>query len=771
MEYLLGFFFTSKYIFGRSGNTDMYYLFSIFVLLFYFFKRKEKLKLIAKIMMPLTIICIMMCVFYQNINIGRCIIFFLKILLDITLFVLVLTNCKKWKMNVFVRTISLIHGIETIFALILPNSTLWEAENLINNADSISRLRLFYMDPGTMAFASGLVLVILVYLLINEEVKWHYILGIFVMITDLYLSYGLGGISCALVAIIFILIVSFISNRTNKMFKLKKNIMAVVITTIVLVVSVCLSSTYVGRIRNVFDGSDYMLNVKLIEPLKSVTSVLKETNYFGVGFGNGNTAYALNLIGSDKAYPNSFIRLTAEGGLFGILLILFVVIIFGYYCIKYGNVIDKALYAYVVLYQFIGGYFTDATNFLIYGWILGDCLNNKISITGRCKLKLLVQEKKDKLKIAMIGHKRIPSREGGVEIVVEELSKRYVKLGHEVDAYNRSGQNVAGKEFNVVNYDELKEYEGIKIIRIPTIQRKGIAAFVYSFLASIYVVTKDYDVVHYHAEGPCLFLWVPNLFGIRTVATIHGLDWQRTGKWGSFASSIIKLGEIIAVYFADEIIVLSKRAQNYFLDVYNRKTYLIPNGVNKPKSKKPVLIKKKYGLKGNDYYLALSRLTREKRIDLLIESFKSLKTDKKLVIAGGSSDSGEYVNYLHDLANGDDRIIFTGFVQGKELEELYSNAYVYCLPSELEGMPLSLLEAMSYGNCCLTSDIPECTDVTRNMGISFITNDVKSLTKTLKKLEDNQNLINKFKRSSEAYICNKYNWDDVVAKTLPLYQN
>ena len=143
------------------------------------------------------------------------------------------------------------------------------------------------------------------------------------------------------------------------------------------------------------------------------------------------------------------------------------------------------------------------------------------------------------MKIAMIGHKRIPSREGGVEIAVEELSTRLVKDGYEVDVYKRKGKNVQDKNADKEN-KKLKEYKGVKIISIPTINKKGIDALIYSVLATIRALFGHYDVIHYHAEGSCAMLWLPHLFGIKTVATIHGLDWQRS-KWGRNSNKIYKV--------------------------------------------------------------------------------------------------------------------------------------------------------------------------------------------------------------------------------------
>lgn len=374
---------------------------------------------------------------------------------------------------------------------------------------------------------------------------------------------------------------------------------------------------------------------------------------------------------------------------------------------------------------------------------------------------------KDKLNIAMLGHKRIPSREGGIEIVVEELSTRMVEAGHSVTCYNRSGHHVSGKEFDG---GPLKEYQGVKLKSVFTINRKGLAAMTSSFFGAICAAFGKYDVVHFHAEGPCAMLWLPKLFGKRCVATIHGIDWQRA-KWGGFASKYIKFGEKVAAKYADEIIVLSEGVQKYFMDTYGRKTIFIPNGVNRPILRSPQLIKEKFGLDKDEYILFLGRLVPEKGITYLIEAFRGVTTDKKLVIAGGSSDTEAFMQELKELAEGDERIVFTGFVQGQMLEELYSNAYVYTLPSDLEGMPLSLLEAMSYGNCCLTSDIAECAEVVEDKAILFKKSDIPDLQEKLQHACDNPDAVKKQKNGAADFICQKYNWDDVVKQTLELYQS
>lgn len=371
------------------------------------------------------------------------------------------------------------------------------------------------------------------------------------------------------------------------------------------------------------------------------------------------------------------------------------------------------------------------------------------------------------LKIAMIGHKHIPSREGGVEIVVEELSTRMAKQGYSVTCYNRGGKHALDKNQTL---DNQKEYKGVRLKKVLTIDLKGLAAMTSSFFGTLKILFSKANVVHYHAEGPCAWIWIIHFFSKkRIVVTIHGLDWQRA-KWGGFATKYIKFGEKMAAKYADEIIVLSKNVQDYFKKEYNRATHFIPNGVSMPKIEKTEIIKKKYNLEKDDYILFLGRIVPEKGVHYLIEAFKNIKIDKKLVIAGGSGDTDSYFRELKEKAGNDKNIIFTGFVQGKELEELYSNAYIYCLPSDLEGMPLSLLEAMSYGNCCLTSNILECATVIEDKGITFKKSDGKDLENKLQELCNNAKKVKKYQKQSQNYILQKYNWDDVVDRTLELYR-
>lgn len=368
------------------------------------------------------------------------------------------------------------------------------------------------------------------------------------------------------------------------------------------------------------------------------------------------------------------------------------------------------------------------------------------------------------MKIAIIGHKRIPSNEGGIEKGVEQHAVRMVARGHSVTVYNRGGHNVFGKEYDREKY---KEYKGVKIVTIPT--TKGAASVpIYSFLATLHAAICRYDCVSFRASGPCAMIPLAKFFGLRVVASLHGIDSQRD-KWGGFASKYLEFGEKMAAKKADVCLVLSKNMKEYIDTRYHTNSVLFANGIDKPEYHKPEIIMKKYSLEKDNYILSLGRIVPEKGIHYLINAYRKCKTDKKLVIAGGAESNKDYYNQLLELAKGDERIIFTGFVVGQEIQELYSNAFIFVLPSNLEGMANSLLEAMSYSNCCLISDIPENTEVVNDKAEWFKKGDEISLQGKLQKLLDNPKVVQEYKSNAGEYILKKYSWDLIVDQMLRVY--
>ena len=368
-------------------------------------------------------------------------------------------------------------------------------------------------------------------------------------------------------------------------------------------------------------------------------------------------------------------------------------------------------------------------------------------------------------RIAMIGHKYIPSRDGGVEVVVSNLAPHLQESEYDVTCYNRTN-----KEFRQRRKDKPlpKEYRRVRLIWTPTVDRRGLAAISSSIIATIMAAFSRFDLVHFHAEGPCVLCWLPRLFGKKVVVTIHGLDHQRE-KWGKLASAYILRGEKSAVCYAHKIIVLSEGMKTYFREKYGRETVLIPNGIDPVENKTADEITKKFGLAFQEYILFVGRLDPGKGIRYLLEAYQKLKTDKKLVIVGGSSDTDDYVKQLHEMTVDNPSVIFTGFQQGQILEELYSNAYLYVLPSDHEGMPLTLLEAMNYGCCCVTSDIAECSDVLNGSGVTFPCGNSDALREVLQDLCDHPEKTEALRSEARKEVSSKYTWEEITAQTHKLY--
>lgn len=369
------------------------------------------------------------------------------------------------------------------------------------------------------------------------------------------------------------------------------------------------------------------------------------------------------------------------------------------------------------------------------------------------------------MRIAMIGHKRYGSHEGGVEVVVTRLARSLVELGHEVVCYDRGGLDVAaGGKFHGERI-----VDGVRVVPVRTVDARGLAALTSSFAATAAAVKAKPDIVHYHAEGPCVPLPLAHYAGIRTVATIHGLDWRRA-KWGRTAAAYIRLGERSAARFSDALIVLSQAAQRYFTNAYAREAHVIPNGVDPAESRPADAIRARWGLEEGSYLLFVGRLVPEKRIELLMEAFRGIKTDKRLVITGNGSDTPAYELSLRKAAAGDERVLFTGFVEGERLAELYSSACCYVLPSDVEGMSMSLLEAMSYGCCCITSDIPECADVIGDAGLTFRAGDAASLRDRLVAVLEDGAEMRSLGSAARDRVRLNYSWDAVVRRTLEVYR-
>jgi len=360
------------------------------------------------------------------------------------------------------------------------------------------------------------------------------------------------------------------------------------------------------------------------------------------------------------------------------------------------------------------------------------------------------------MKIAMLGTKGIPATWGGIERHVEEIATRLVAMGHDVTVYCRPHYTTTKEKY----------YKGVRLRKLPTIPTKNLDAIVHTFLATMDIMMEDYDIVHYHAIGPATLAILARMAGKNTVVTVHGLDWQRE-KWGKQAKLFLKFGERASVLFPYSTITVSKFLKQYLEEKYRRPVTYIPSAVTEPVLLPPDKIRA-YGIGERDYILFVARLVPEKGCHYLIEAYERLDPKFKLVIAGGSSHSDEYVADLQKHAS--DRIIFTGYVYGDTLHELYTNAYCYVQPSTIEGLPVTLLEAVAYGNCVIASDIPANMEVVADAGVTFESQNVDDLCRALSMVINDPVLAREFGERAKVRGVEEYDYDSVTEKTEKLYR-
>lgn len=364
------------------------------------------------------------------------------------------------------------------------------------------------------------------------------------------------------------------------------------------------------------------------------------------------------------------------------------------------------------------------------------------------------------MKIAIIGQKGIPARFGGVEKHVEDLATHLVGQGHEVLVYTRPNYTPAS----------LESYNGVSLISLPTVPSKHLDAIVHTLLASLDVARRKVDIIHFHSIGPSSLIWLVKLLKPRTpvVATFHTQCYQHQ-KWGGFAKLYLKFGELVCCKLSDKTIAVSRTLKAYAGAKYKRQVDYIPNGVAvAPTDKSDQLAA--WQLEPRGYLLAVSRLVRHKGVHYLIEAYKKLPTDKKLVIVGSSAFTDDYVRQLHRLAADDPRIVFTGNQTGQALVQLFSHAYLFVQPSESEGLSIALLEAMGYEQAVLVSDIPENLEALADNRFAFQNKSIRDLREQLKRLLAEPATVAASRQENRRHVLAHYNWPDITAAVLKIYE-
>ena len=361
------------------------------------------------------------------------------------------------------------------------------------------------------------------------------------------------------------------------------------------------------------------------------------------------------------------------------------------------------------------------------------------------------------LRIAMVGSRGIPTAYSGIETSLADLCPRLASRGHRIVVYCRKSYGLPGS------------YQGVKLVSLPSIGTKHLDTISHVFLSVAHLLAREsVDVVHFHAVGPTLLSWVPRLGNKKVIATVHGEDWRRE-KWGLAAKSVLRLGEIASVRIPHRTIVVSRTLQRHYRESYGISVDHIPNGVAIRPPRPPKLIRSRYGLRGNDYLLFVGRLVPEKGCHYLLEAFRNLGGELRLVVAGNASHTNRYVETLRRQAP--PGVLFTGHLSGEILEELFSNALLFVLPSTVEGLSVSLLEAMAFGRCVVVSDIPENRDVVCEAGLVFKNRDAGDLGRVIRAILRQPELIRVSGQRAREMILKNYDWDEIARATEAIYQS
>ncbi len=369
----------------------------------------------------------------------------------------------------------------------------------------------------------------------------------------------------------------------------------------------------------------------------------------------------------------------------------------------------------------------------------------------------------------MIGQKGIPSRYGGVETHVEHLATRLVRSGSNVTVYARSW-------YTPKNIDR---YNGVRVVHLPSLRTKHLDAITHTFFSLLHAcLILRADVIHIHAVGPALLAWIPRLLRPHAivVTTFHCID-RHHEKWNAFARWMLHLGEAACVRFSHQTITVSKTLTNYIALRFKKRAVYIPNGIQPRRTTLNDAVLAPFKLRSGAYVAMVARLVPHKGAHTLIEAWKvarelrpELLRDLKLAIVGDSAFTDAYVKKLHTLAEGDASIVFTGYQTSDTLEALFSGARFLTHPSTSEGLPIAILEAMSYGKCVIASDIPENREVIEGNGVSFVTGSIEDLAQKIIERFDDPAGTSAIGHGAREFVEIEYHWDDIAKETIALYE-
>ncbi len=366
------------------------------------------------------------------------------------------------------------------------------------------------------------------------------------------------------------------------------------------------------------------------------------------------------------------------------------------------------------------------------------------------------------MEINVVGIRGFPNIQGGAEKHCEELYPRLVKLGCNITVFSRTPYFTKEKS--------LRKWKGVKFVYLWCPRTKSLEAVMHTLLASLICIFKRPDIVHIHNIGPGILIPLLKMAKLKVVLTYHSVNYEHQ-KWSEFAKIVLKMSEFVSMKFADKIIVISKAIKNLLTNKYNREDLeLIFNGVNFPEKISTTEILEKYYLSSRQYVFTAARFVPEKGLHDLIGAYQEIKNPEfKLVIAGDADHETIYSRKIKALAKKSEKIILTGFISGNPLTELFSNAGLFVLPSYYEGLPIALLEALSYGLPVLISDIPANKEMPLPEFRFFPVGNIDKLSKKMTELFKSGIPEEERQRQQEVLV-RDYNWNKIAKQTFKVYE-
>lgn len=375
-----------------------------------------------------------------------------------------------------------------------------------------------------------------------------------------------------------------------------------------------------------------------------------------------------------------------------------------------------------------------------------------------------------KLRIAFIGQKGLPARYGGVETHVEQIATRLAARGHEVTAYCRDWfkqfAEDSGVLFEQAGAGGQVYHKGVRLLFKASIHTKHLDAASNTFFSTFDAASRHpYDIVHFHGVGPSAFAWLPKLSARRVISTIHALDWRQV-KWGRIASWFIKTGEEIGVRQSHGVIAVSRILVDYLAAEYGVQSTYIPNGASLEPLLPPDRIRQ-FGLEDGNFILTVGRIIPDRNLHDLIKAFGRIEGNTRLVIVGSEAPRTAYTGRLEAMA--DDRVIFTGNQFDETLRELYSNCRLYVLASSVEGLPITVCEAMAHRRPVLLSDIPENREVGGDAAEYFKCCDSNELYDKIKVLLEDERVGRRLAEAARRRVEEHYTWDRIAERVEAFY--